>query len=118
MSIFMNMDLAQVTHSPGEYVKGVWIEGLPITYPFQGTAQPASGKTLELLPEGKRNSETITVFAPIALSFTTAEPRDQRSGDIIQWENREYEVQIAKKWSVGLLPHWELVATMKKEGET
>jgi hypothetical protein len=102
----------------GSYVKGSWIKNeTPADVPFKGTAQPASGRVLELLPSGKRNTETILVFAPIELEFTTADPDTQRSGDIIIWEERLYEVQIAKKWNARLLPHWELAACRVKEGE-
>jgi hypothetical protein len=116
MSLFKSVDLVQKT-KPGQYVEGDWIAGPEAANSFKGTAQPASGKTLELLPEGKRNSETITVFAPIGMTFTPADPLTQRSGDIIEWEGRDYEVQVAKKWNNGLLPHWELVAIRVKEGE-
>jgi len=121
MSLFKTVNLIQKTHTPGNYVEGDWIEGTVIENPFRGTAQPATGKVLEVLPEGKRNSEAITVFAPITLQFTPAEPREQRSGDIIVWENREYEIQVAKKYNSHpskTMHHWELVATREKEGES
>jgi hypothetical protein len=76
---------------------------------------------MELLPEGKRSSETISVFAPIALEFATADPERQRDGDVIIWKGREYEVQTAGKCDshpAKLLHHWELVATRKKEGQS
>jgi hypothetical protein len=117
MSLFKNMALIQRSFIPGTRVKGTWVEGQQVDTNFKGTAQPASGRILELLPEGKRNTETISVFAPITLDFTTADPELQRSGDIIIWEGRQYEVQAARKWNAGLLPHWELAATRLKEGE-
>jgi len=122
MNPLMNMDLIQIARSPGRREKGRWIEGERKTpIPFKGNAQPTSGKQMELLPDGKRNSEAITVRAPIGMSFTTAEPREQRSGDIIVWKGKEYEVQVARPWDSGLnLPvdHWELIATRDKEGES
>ena len=117
MSLFKTTDLIKRSFAPGTSEKGRWIEGEPADTPFKGTAQPASGKVLELLTEGKWNSETITVFAPIELDFTTADPEARRSGDIIVWEGREYEVQAARKFDCCLIPHWELAATRKKEGE-
>jgi hypothetical protein len=111
------MPLIKRSFNPGTRVKGSWVEGEPENTLFKGTAQPASGKVLELLPEGKRTTETILVFAPIELQFTAADPKNQRSGDIIIWEDRLYEVQVVKKWNARLLPHWELVASRVKEGE-
>lgn len=118
MSLFMTMDLIQITHEPGNWIKGQWKEGNEKTIPFKGTAQPASGKAMELLPDGKRNSEAITVFAPGNMKFTPAEPVEQRSGDIIVWEERRYEVYVVRPWKCGIIPHWELVATKDKEGKT
>jgi hypothetical protein len=117
MSLFQSMELIKRSFSPGHRVKGSWVEGEVIDTAFRGTAQPASGKVMELLPEGKRNTETILVFAPIDLDFTTADPQLQRSGDIIIWKGRQYEVQTARKWNCLIEPHWELVATRVKEGE-
>jgi hypothetical protein len=102
--------------SAGDYVKGQWKEGTPAVETFCGTCQPASGQTLQLLPEGKRNSEVIKVFAPIQLNFTAADPLLRRSGDRIIWQGKEFEVQILSKWDNGLIPHWELVCTKEKEG--
>jgi hypothetical protein len=117
MSLLRNMSLIKRSFTPGSRVKGSWVEGKPIDTPFKGTAQPASGKVLELLPEGKRTTETILVFAPKELEFTAADSEAQRSGDIIIWEDRLYEVQVVKPWKVGMLPHWELVASRVKEGD-
>jgi hypothetical protein len=117
MILFPNIPLVKRSCA-GERVKGSWVKGARTDTPFMGDVQPASGKVLELLPEGKRNTETITVFAPIELDFTTADAETQRSGDIIVWEERLYEVQIIKKWrSVLALDHWELAATRTKEGQ-
>jgi hypothetical protein len=115
MSLFQNMPLVKRSCA-GKRVKGSWVKGSQANTSFKGTAQPASGKVLELLPEGKRNTETITVFAPIDLDFTTADAETQRSGDSVIWQGREYEVQAARKWDAGLIPHWELAATRVKEG--
>jgi hypothetical protein len=111
------MPLIKRSFTPGRREKGSWIEGKPDDTPFMGTAQPASGKVMELLPEGKRDTETILVFAPIALDFTTADPRLKRNGDIIIWEDRHYEVQVVRPYKALLIPHWELVAIRVKEGE-
>jgi hypothetical protein len=96
----------------GSYIKGKWVKDPGNDVTFLGTAQPASGKAMELLKEGKRSSEAIQVFAPIEMDFTPADSEKQVSGDIIVWEGRCYEVQVARKWKVGLeTDHWELVAT-------
>jgi hypothetical protein len=120
MSLFRSVALIRRSFAPGHQEKGRWIKGESSDTPFMGTAQPASGRVMELLDQGKRNTETISVVAPIELDFTTADSRSQRSGDIIIWEGREYEVQIAGKCNshpAKIMHHWKLVATRVKEGE-
>jgi hypothetical protein len=120
MSLFKTVMLTQITFGAGSRVKGVWVPGAAEPHPFRGTVRPTPGKVLELLPEGKRNTDSVSVFAPISLDFTTSDPERQRNGDLIVWEGREYEVQIARKCNshpARILHHWELVATRKKEGQ-
>jgi len=121
MSLLMTTNLVKRS-VPGGYAKGKWARRWDDAEDilFKGSAQPASGKTMELLPEGKRSSETILVFAPIGMGFTPADSEKQVCGDLIIWEGRCYEVQAARKWKTDLCPmldHWELVATREKEGE-
>ena len=122
MNPLMNMDLIQIPRNPGSRDKGRWVEGSrkpPI--PFKGNAQPAPGKVQELLPDGKRNRETITVRTPVRMNWSIADPKEERSGDIVVHKGQEYEVQIAKQWDSGMdLPvdHWDVIATKAKEGAT
>lgn len=118
MSLLQSVDLIQSKHTPGTYVKGKWVEGEKTAVPFKGTWQPSSGKVMELLPEGKRNKETFTCFAPIEMSFTASDPELNVTGDEIIWENKSYEVCTASKWNNGLIPHWELICVKNKEGES
>ena len=110
MSLFRNTKMVRRSFEPGTREKGEWKEGKPKDSTFWGTAQPASGKALELLPEGKRHNEAIEVFDPIEVQFTPADEDAKRSGDIIVYKKRLFEVQVAKEFDSGLLPHWELVA--------
>ena len=113
MSLLRNMPLIKRSY-PGKYVNGSWKKGEPVNTPFEGTAQPAPGKAMELLPEGKRSRETILVFAPTDMAFTSADSEKQVTGDIIVWNGTEYEIQALRPWKIGLFPkldHWELIAT-------
>lgn len=117
MSRFFDKELILKTHKPGHRDEGGrWVEGEPDLIPFKGSVQPAKGKELEILPDGKRNRETIKILTYPDLKFTVAEPREQRSGDIIIWKGKEYEVMVASPWEGPTKPHWELLATIKTEG--
>jgi len=118
MSLFKSVSLIRRRKAGGSYVKGEWIPGTPGDTPFDGTWQPARGKTLELLPEGKRNREVYKCFGPIDLDFTSADDHGEKEADQIIWEGKEYEVTTAAKWNNGYIPHWELLCTRPKVGET
>jgi hypothetical protein len=112
MSLFRSVSLIKVSHAPGDWVLGDWVEGeKPPPVPFMGSWQPASGRTLDVLPEGKRSREAYKVFAPIELDFIAADEKSKTIGDSIIWEGKEYEVSVAAKWNNGMISHWELICT-------
>jgi hypothetical protein len=117
MSLFKSVSLIRRRKIGGDYVRGQWQDGEPSDTQFLGTWQPASGKTLELLPEGKRSHEVFKCFAPLELDFTAADAHTEAEADSVIWQGKEYEVTTAARWDNGLLPHWELLCTRPKEGE-
>jgi hypothetical protein len=117
MSLVKSVSLIRRRKTGGEYVKGQWKKGIPDDEPFKGSWQPARGKTLELLPDGKRSREVFSCFAPISMDFSSADAHGDAEADLIVWEDKEYEVTSAAKWNNGLIPHWNLLCTRPKEGE-
>jgi hypothetical protein len=117
MSLFQSVGLIRRRKAGGAYVKGQWVPGVAGDTAFKGSWQPASGKTLELLPEGKRSREVYKCFAPVTMDFTSADAHSEAEADSIIWNGKEYEVTTAAQWNNGLLPHWELLCTRPKEGE-
>jgi hypothetical protein len=118
MSLFKSVSLIRRRKIGSDYVRGQWVPGeQPGDTPFTGTWQPASGKTLELLPDGKRSREAFKCFAPLSLDFTPADARSDAEADLVVWQDKEYEVTTAVRWDNGLMPHWELLCTLPKEGE-
>jgi hypothetical protein len=116
MSLFKSVSLTRRRKTGGGYVRGRWVPGESGDKDFRGTWQPASGKTLELLPEGKRSREVYKCFAD-GLDFTSADAHGEAEADSIIWQGKEYEVTTAALWDNGLIPHWELLCTRPKEGE-
>jgi hypothetical protein len=84
--------------------------------PFKGTWQAASGRALELLPEGKRAGEVYKAFVPRGIDIITSDPVTGRQADKIVWMGKEYEVSHVADWNNGLIPHWEVLCTREKEG--
>jgi hypothetical protein len=118
MSLFKTVSLIRRRKAGGSYVNGRWVPGKPSDTPFEGSWQPASGKMLALLPEGKRSREVFKCFAPIGVDFTSADDHGDKEADAVIWEGKEYEVTTAAKWNNGLISHWELLCTRPKAGET
>jgi len=116
-SLFGSVRLIRRKKAGGSYVKGQWVPGKPSDTDFYSSWQPASGKTLELLPEGKRSREVYRCFAPIHLDITSADDHGDQEADQIIWEGKEYEVTTAAKWNNGLISHWDLLCTRPKAGE-
>jgi hypothetical protein len=117
MSLFKNIPLIRRRKVGGGYVRGQWVPGEGGDTGFRGTWQPTGGKTLELLPEGKRSREVFKCFAPLSLDFTSADAHGDKEADSVIWQGKEYEVTTAALWDNGLIPHWELLCTRPKEGE-
>ena len=117
MSLLRNKSLIRRRKFGGNYVKGQWIPGEPDDTPFKGSWQPASGKTLELLPEGKRSREAYRCFAPIKIDFRSADAHGDKEADMVLCNGVEYEVTTAAEWNNGILPHWNLICTRPREGE-
>lgn len=111
MSLLQKQKMVQVKRGSGTYEYGKWVYSESYENEFYGTAQPETGRVLELLPEGKRNRDTITVFAPISMLWTCADTDSGEAGDLILWDGKTYEVEVAHKWKNNLINHWELLAT-------
>lgn len=118
MSLFRSVKLILRKRAGGSYVKGQWQTGSGSDTVFYGTWQPAKGKTLELLPEGKRSREVYRCILSLALEITSADDHGEQEADQIIWEDKEYEVTTAAKWNNGLLTHWDMLCTRPKAGET
>ena len=117
MRLLRTVKLTKISSSSnGQYVRGRWVESKTEIENFRGTWQPARGRVMELLPEGKRNRETFICYAPIDMEFTSADPESGKSGDLILWEDKLYEVVLSSKWKNMLINHWELVCVRKIEG--
>jgi len=117
MSLFKSVSLVLRKKVGGSYVKGQWVPGVPGDSSFSSSWQPARGKVLELLPEGKRSREVYRCFAPIEFEISSADDYGEQEADQVIWEGKEYEVTTAGKWNNGLIPHWDLLCTRPKAGE-
>jgi len=98
------------------YGKGVWYEGRYIkgdkeVFNIDACIQPLTPNEIRLLPEHRRNSETIKIYTNKRL-FNSDE-KNQIAGDIIEHDNKKYEIHEVSNWSIGTdLPHYKSIGVL------
>lgn len=66
------------------------------TFDITASAQPASGRSIERLPEGLRSNEAMDVFTETELR--QARPEAGVEGDRIAIDGAVFEVQVVRRW--------------------
>jgi len=81
--------------NPGSYsADGTWIPGVQGSTTYWGIIHPSTPKELEILEEGERTGEFITIFSLEKLETTTPV---QESGYIV-WQDLNYKVKSLNRW--------------------
>jgi hypothetical protein len=98
---------------PGQWGDdGKYKRGKSKVFEMQASVQPVSGNMIKLLPEHRRNSESVIIFSEERL-FTSDE-KSQRAADIIEYDGKCFEVFSVKKWSEFTdINHYESIAIME-----
>src|SRR5690606_33539045 len=81
---------------PGTTVDGDYIEPPPTeTSGVQASVQPSSGEDLELLEEGARSRDAITIWTPHALRTAL---QSQHPADRVVYQGQTFEVMHVRDW--------------------
>jgi len=91
--------------------KGNYVEGSFFEYDFVGNIQIMSGKDMQLLPEGRRETESIKIFSGIRLN--TVDVKNKTNPDIVIFNGEEYEVISSSPYQNNLINHYEMIAQKK-----
>ena len=114
MSLFNTHILTVTRKSAGSYINGKWVPGAPSTFPIQTSWQPATGKDLEVLEEGKRQSVIFKAY-PVE-EMLAADPLTEKEGDMITGlDDCQYEVIFVAPNQNELIPHYKVLAQRVKE---
>lgn len=104
-----------VTRSKGP---GVWGDdgkfqrGQSKVFEIEASIQPLSGNMIKLLPEHRRNAESVIIFSSERL-FASDE-KSQRAADIVEYDGKKFEIFTVKKWAEFTdIPHYESIAIME-----
>jgi len=82
---------------------GAWTEGATTDVSIQASVQPATGRDMQLLPEGSRQSDAKRIYTVTALN--TESQHDGTSADRVQIDSIWYEVHNVKR-ERSIIPHY------------
>ena len=103
-----NQIIPAVRPGPGSVTGGRYIPGPQVPILVRGSVQPTKGEDLKLLPEGRREEATVSVYTR----------DDIRNGDLLTIRGDVYEVLNVQVWDNNILPHRQALAVkMQTEGE-
>jgi len=94
--------------APGATVDGRDRKGAETVVSIRASVQPASGSTLDRLPEGMRQREVREVYS--ATQLRTQGPG--RLPDLIVIDGNDYEVESVDDWSQ-LAGYWKAIVTIQ-----
>lgn len=95
-------------YEAGEYVSGVWQEGPSTTFDVRASVQPASPEEMELVPEGRRQHASFSVFTD---QYLRPAQTGRSNADIVTINSEEYEVLSCETWQNKILPHYKAIVS-------
>lgn len=94
--------------TPGEYVKGKYVEGFEVPFTIEANVQPTKMQEILQMKESDRTRDWITVYSASELQ-TLEQGDDGKKADIVQWEGKLWEVVKVKHYKMGVLDHYKAV---------
>ena len=115
MSLFKSYTLTVERVNPGSYVNGKFVAGAATTFDIKTSWQPATGRELEALPEGMRQSAIFKGYPGDEVK--TADPETLQEEDVITGpDGGSYRVVFVGPWQNSLINHYKFMAVREKEG--
>lgn len=92
--------------SPGTWDKGVFTEGSESTITIRASIQPLSPHDLQVLPEGRRDSQLYCIYTSTELRLAT-----NSNPDKVVINGEDYEVVSAAPWRNNIINHYRYIVT-------
>ena len=116
------IDIKTGTYTIKRFKKGYWDNSTgkysrdeDKEFEIDASIQPITGNDVKLLPEHRRNTESIMIFSNERL-FPSDE-KSQKAADIVIYDEKRFEVFKSSKWSETTdINHYETIAIME-DGE-
>lgn len=88
----------------GQYTKGRWVGVTPNQFTFKASVQPMVGRELEMLPEGRRHSQSYFLFTDSLLQTV-----EGQNPDIVIIDNEQHEVFQRQNWQNKIIQHYRYI---------
>ena len=93
------MPIVIIKATPGEYVKGKWIEGIPTLTPAEAVVHPMSENEINALKiEGYQGNEMLRFYIPDDYLAEITDNTAQKTADIISYNGAQYTALKKKDW--------------------
>lgn len=103
--------LSVTRYTSGQWTAGRFVKGPPSGFSFRASVQPLTANEIAILPEHRRNSESLKVYTETRL-FNPDE-KNGIPGDVITHDGKRYEVHKVSNWEIGTgIPHFKAICIM------
>jgi len=103
--------LILIREAEGAYADGVWAPGTLAISNITASVQPIDGKTMQIVPEGRRQDARYRIYTDTLLMTAAAATATSpaRQADRVTLDGVDYEVVAVLAWQNGVIPHYEAV---------
>jgi hypothetical protein len=107
MSGFRQAITLKRVNAAGTYTKGKWTESARTSSTIYGSIQPLDPKEMQLLPEGRRESESFRIYTDTKL--LPASDASKKNADLLTIGAVDYEVLSCATWQNNVINHYKAI---------
>jgi len=96
----------------GTFPKGEYVEGGTSVINFKASVQPLKPNEMQLLPEGRRESEAFRLYTDFQLKTVRTESGSELNADNVTIDGENFEVLSVAKWKNNVLNHFKAVVAL------
>jgi len=97
----------------GQFVDGIFQPGTQSSFTIQASVQPTTPDDVELIPAGKRDRLSYTLYSDTALKI--ANDNTQQPGDRVLIDGETYEAMGRQPWQNNIINHHRTVVVKEAE---
>ena len=106
MSFRQPVTLKRVDGAPTE-TDGFYSPASRTSSTIQASIQPLKANEMQLLPEGRRDTESFRLYTDTQLF--TAQTSTHKNADIVEFYGNEYEVLSCATWQNNVINHYKSI---------